>query len=150
MEAEAERGPWEGIDEALARRHAAAVLARQEERTVLVDLEVSNRVRQLARDLGEAGAGPREAALLHHRALRALTDPQPARRARALHEAGQTVFIELLGELAGYYRQLALESPAARHSRAARSLSVAGEPVRSPADGLFEGRGSAPEMVEPA
>ena len=117
---------------------------------MLVDLEVSARVRDLARDLGHSGAGPREAALLHHRALRALTDPQPAPRARVLHEAGQTVFIELLGELAAFYRSLAFDEPPPRTSHS-RPLTVASAAPEDPGAFGVNGRDhDQPGMEEPA
>jgi len=64
-------------------------------------------LRALAERLGDLGAGPREITEVHARALRLAVRGVTAARTQALLSEGRLLALELMGNLAGYYRRRA-------------------------------------------
>lgn len=91
----------------------AAVLDRALDRQTYRDLPdtLTDDLRDIADQLGALGAGAREVAELHGRALRQRTRDVTVARAQALTNEGRIVAFELMGHLLSYYRRHAGLSP---------------------------------------
>lgn len=61
-------------------------------------------LRELSNELGFLRAGPRDVIEMHCAALRAKTEEAPPRKAHAYFEEGRLLVLELMGNLASYYR----------------------------------------------
>ena len=73
-----------------------------------VDLGVSDRLGELADELGFLNAGPRDIVWLHTQVFNAFSSDLPRPRALAFAVEGRLVVLELMGCLAAYYRTLNL------------------------------------------
>ena len=69
--------------------------------------EFADELRSIAEDLGKYGAGAREVAELHARALKQRTRGVPVARAQALTAEGRLVSFQLMGYLLSFYRRRA-------------------------------------------
>lgn len=68
---------------------------------------LGDELRGLADRLGDLGASPREVTEVHARALRGAVRGVSATKAQALLAEGRMLALELMGDLAGYYRRRA-------------------------------------------
>ena len=68
-------------------------------------------LRGLAERLGDLGAGPREVTAVHARALRQAVRGVSAAKTQALLSEGRLLALELMGNLAGYYRRRSRGQP---------------------------------------
>jgi DNA-binding response OmpR family regulator len=82
-----------------------------EQRVYRAEGDVPVRLRRLADQLGERAAGPREITELHYQVMRVRSEKEPALRVRALMEAGRLNLLELMGNLASYYRARLPQAP---------------------------------------
>lgn len=73
-------------------------------------------LRDLARDLGFLRAGPRDVIEMHVAATEAAINNQPRGRRLVLLETARLQVLELMGDLAAYYRSQSLGSPASTGS----------------------------------
>jgi hypothetical protein len=66
---------------------------------------LADELRTLGERLGDLGAGPREVTDVHARALRHAVQGASAARTQALLAEGRLLALELMGNLASYYRR---------------------------------------------
>ncbi len=75
-----------------------------EEHALKVDRRVSGKIHDLAQDLGVLGATPRDVTEIHVAAIKQCKSDANVRRATTITEEGRMILIEVLGNLASYYR----------------------------------------------
>jgi hypothetical protein len=80
------------------------VLVRGLDRLIYNEEPLSKPLRVMSSRLGLAGAGPRDVVEIHGMALRHRCEAQPPGAARALADEGRLMVLELMGYLAGFYR----------------------------------------------
>jgi len=73
--------------------------------------DISGRLRALGEELGLIGAGPRDAIQLHNLSLKAKSAHSLPQKTQAYLEEGRLLLIELMGDLASFYRNLSLGIP---------------------------------------
>jgi signal transduction histidine kinase len=93
---------------AIFDRYARVLDAALDEQTYKTSgPRVSSELRDIAEQLGRLGAGSREVAELHARALRHKTRSATVAKAQALTSEGRIVSFELMGHLLSFYRRRA-------------------------------------------
>ena len=75
-----------------------------EQRAYKVEHDVSEELRAIADQLGQANAGPRDVIEIHLRTLKIKTDALNPAKNQAYADEGRLIVLELMGYLAGYYR----------------------------------------------
>ncbi len=101
--------------EALVSRYRDLLDAVAEGQKYKVDHRVSARLRDMAGDLGVLKAGPRDLVEIHTEALGEIISTLTPQQEPLYAEEGRLMLLELMGYLAGYYRQFA---PASRWAEA--------------------------------
>ncbi|MFO0879900.1 MAG: PAS domain-containing protein [Gemmataceae bacterium] len=76
-----------------------------EQRTYRIENQTSNRLRELAGRLGHAGASPRDVIDLYTQAIHSRRNQYPPRKIQPYLEEGRILLVELMGQLASFYRQ---------------------------------------------
>lgn len=90
--------------QAVCREYDTLLDRALEQRVDRAEGDVPVRLRRLADQLGDRLAGPREITELHYQVMRERSEKESALRVRALMEAGRLNLLELMGNLASYYR----------------------------------------------
>lgn len=75
-----------------------------EEHALKVDRNVSGKIHDLVQDLGVLGATPRDVTEIHVAAIKQCKSGANFRKATTITEEGRMILIEVLGNLATYYR----------------------------------------------
>lgn len=79
--------------------------------------EVSGKLRKLAEAIGFLKGGPRDVVLIHTAALKRKREISPTQKVKAYFQEGRFLLLELMGDLASFYRRYAMgasrSSPAA-------------------------------------
>lgn len=88
----------------LIEKYETALEHAWENRIYQVAHPVSEALRGMAEQLGQAGAGPRDVVQIHISALKNKTDELPQGKFQAYTEAGRLLLIELMGYLTSFYR----------------------------------------------
>ena len=92
---------------ALAAQYGEVLDQALEERVFKVDHRISEKLRDIADDLGFLKAGPRDVVQLHSTVLKMKTTEVTPQKARAYISEGRVMVLELMGYLTSYYRQRA-------------------------------------------
>jgi hypothetical protein len=88
------------------------ILVRGLDRLIYKEEPPSRPLRAMSTRLGLVGAGPRDVVEIHGLALRHQCETQPEGAARALADEGRLMVLELMGYLAGFYRNRASQAQA--------------------------------------
>lgn len=88
----------------LTAAYQALLLAAIDEQIYRVASSVSAKLSGLAEELGVLRCGPRDVLDLHMTVLKKALEEHPRSRGPALHEEGRLLVLNLMGQLAGFYR----------------------------------------------
>ena len=89
---------------ALVGEYKALIEETIEEHALKVDRKASRKIQDLAQSLGALGATPRDITEIHVAAIKQCKSDANVRRAATITEEGRMILIEVLGNLATYYR----------------------------------------------
>ncbi|MFP4302891.1 MAG: response regulator transcription factor [Alkalispirochaetaceae bacterium] len=90
--------------ESASERYASLIVQAMDRRIYKTVAAGGEGVRDLAADLGFAGAGARDIIDIHTRALASLASGGSAKRALLLQEESRLLLVELMGHVLNYYR----------------------------------------------
>lgn len=76
-----------------------------EQRILRVEYNIENELRQMAEQLGPAKAGPRDVIDIYVRALKAISQGVPPKKAQAYAEESRLLVLELMGNMVSFYRK---------------------------------------------
>lgn len=93
-------GPYEGF----AATYASILNDAFDAKVFKVDHRIADRLRHLAEELGRYRAGPRDVVQIHLEVLQAQMKKETTGRAQAYLEEGRLLVLELMGDLAAFYR----------------------------------------------
>ncbi len=100
--------------EELSRTYSELLDRALAARLYKVSPEISDALRGVAQRLGELRADPRDVVDLHSAILQSRVEDVNPRKAKAYVEEGHLVVLELMGYLAVYYRNLAMNGPSVK------------------------------------
>lgn len=97
--------------ERMVCRYMGLFTQAEEMRIFKVTHPMSKILREIAKELAELRASPRDVVELHAEAVRRRTKSLNASHAALIHEEGRLMALELMGYLASFYREYALGQP---------------------------------------
>lgn len=106
--------------EELSRTYRELIDRALAARLYKISPEISDALRVVAQRLGELRAGPRDVVDLHSAVLQSRVEEVNPRKAKAYVEEGHLVVLELMGYLAVYYRNLAMNGPSVKRDTATK------------------------------
>jgi DNA-binding response OmpR family regulator len=89
--------------------------------------EVSGKLRKLAEAIGFLKGGPRDVVLIHTAALKRKREISPTQKVKAYFQEGRFLLLELMGDLASFYRRYAMGA-------SSRTVAATDRPEDSQAD----------------